>query len=170
MKFPWWVLGLAALAVLSTGGIVAVAYWKQSQNAQKWLPSLSDAEIQYGIPTDLLARMAYQETHFTDANISGTNSSPAGALGLMQLEPQYFASVRRPIPFSDSDTLDQIAEAAQELARLHGVFNSWQWAVAAYNDGQGNIQQVLAGNRSLPVETSDYLSAVFGDVPSALNA
>jgi soluble lytic murein transglycosylase-like protein len=163
----WVLLLLLGLLLLGGGGVLAVAAWRQSQNAGKWIPVLNSAESAHGIPPNLLARMAYEESHWRDDIISGATVSPAGALGIMQLEPAYFSSVNVPRPYTDADTAAQIDQAAAELARLYGVFGSWPLAVAAYNDGQGNIAAYVAGTRALPAETEQYLTDVFADVPAA---
>ncbi len=139
--------------------------WKAVQQGPVWVPVLNTTESEYGIPTDLLARIAYQESHFRPDIITGTKVSPAGALGLMQLMPQYFASVQRPRPYSAADTVAQISEAAQLLQQLYSRFGDWALAIAAYNDGAGNVNQYIAGNRALPKETTDYVAAVLADVP-----
>jgi soluble lytic murein transglycosylase-like protein len=164
-----WLLGLAVIGLVGGAGGIAVlnAMWKQQGQGPKWLPALNDAEQRYGIPTDLLARMAYQESHFRPDIISGATVSPAGALGLMQLMPQYFPSVTVPQPFTDDDTLAQIDAAAAELARLEAHFGNWEQAVAAYNWGQGNVDKHWP---SLPSETATYVAQVFGDVPAAASA
>jgi soluble lytic murein transglycosylase-like protein len=142
----------------------AVSGWKSVQQGPQWVPVINAAENQAGIPPDLLARMAYQESHFRQEIIDGTKASPAGALGILQMMP-IFASVRVPIPFTPQDTRRQIAEAAAELARLYSVYQDWGLATAAYNDGQGNVNKYLAGTRALPAETLTYVSDVLTDVP-----
>lgn len=175
-KIPTWVWiigGIALIAALSTGGVVAVnvisAAWMSSDNAQKWAAALSNAEDNFGIPSGLLSRIAYQESHFVQSIIDGTQASPAGALGIMQLMPQYFQTVNRPIPFSDSDTQDQIGEAANLLVNLYNHFQDWTAAVAAYNAGQGTIDSVLAGNRAIPSQTANYIRDVSADLPSIVS-
>jgi soluble lytic murein transglycosylase-like protein len=145
----------------------AVSGWKNVNAGPQWVPVLNAAEAQFGIPADLLARMAYQESAFRPEYISGSKASSAGALGIMQLEPAYFSTVRVPVPFTDSDTAAQIQQAAQELARLYGVFSDWGLAVGAYNDGQGNMSAYLSGTKTLPDETIKYVSQVLSDVPVA---
>jgi soluble lytic murein transglycosylase-like protein len=167
----WWAAGGLLLLTLGAGGLAVVnTMWKQQGAGPTWLPALNQAEGRYGIPADLLARIAYQESHFRPDIISGATVSPAGALGLMQLMPQYFASVQVPRPFTPVNTLAQIDEAARLLQGLFAHFNDWQLAVAGYNDGQGNVDQFLAGARDLPDETYAYLAQVFGDVPVQSNA
>jgi soluble lytic murein transglycosylase-like protein len=179
----WWLLGGAALLYalasrqqlsnIAQSGVdtvtAALSGWKSVQQGPRWLAALNAAEARYGIPPDLLARVAYQESHFRPDIITGATVSPAGALGLMQLMPAYFASVQVPRPYSDSDTLAQIEEAARELRRLYGHFNDWLISVAAYNWGQGNVDHALAasvnGPLKLPAETNNYVAQVFADVP-----
>lgn len=132
------------------------ADWKEG--GEPYLPSLAAAEVACGIPTDLLARVAFQECSWRPEIISGEVKSPAGAVGMMQLMPQYFAG-------AGVSWQADIVTAAHELARLHNVFQDWQLAVAAYNWGQGNVRKYQADpSIGLPVETSDYITDVFGDV------
>lgn len=143
----------------------AVSGWKAVGDGPTWVPVLNAAETAHGIPQDLLARMAYQESRFRPDVIDGTTVSPAGALGLMQLMPQWFTTVQGARPFTPDVTRQQIDQAAQLLAGLFTHFGDWTLAVAAYNDGQGNVDQYVAGNRPLPAETQAYVSQVTADVP-----
>jgi soluble lytic murein transglycosylase-like protein len=139
---------------------LGVTDWRTVGEAATYMPYLNQAEAQFGIPTDLLARVAYQESHFRADIISGEVRSPAGAVGIMQLEPQFF-------PNAGQDPIADINTAAQDLSQLYGEFGDWQLAVAAYNDGPGNIKAVMAGTKVLPTETRNYVNQVFGDVPVA---
>jgi soluble lytic murein transglycosylase-like protein len=144
--------------------------WQAVQQGPLWVPVINSIEAQYGIPPNLLARIAYQESRFRPDVITGSTVSSAGALGIMQLMPQYFHSVNVPRPYSPDDTTAQITEAAQLLANLYAHFGDWSLAIAAYNDGQGNIDAYLAGSHALPQQTTDYVSQVLADVPVASNA
>ena len=177
---PWiWVGGGAALiwglsrtqnvqSIITQGEdtvTAALAGWKSVQDGPVWVPILNAAEQQYNLPTDLLARIAYQESHFRPDIITGATVSPAGALGLMQLMPQYFKTVQVPRPYSADDTSAQINEAAQLLSNLYNQFQDWGLAVAAYNDGAGNIQAFISGTKAMPAETQTYVSNILADVP-----
>lgn len=168
------ILGGILLALsLTTGGVVTAnlisAQWMSSANARKWQPALSNAETAFGIPAGLLARIAYQESRFRQDIIDGTTVSSAGALGLMQLMPQFFDTVQRPTPFSDQDTLDQINQAAALLAANYRTLGDWTAATAAYNAGAGTIHKVLAGNATLPAQTAEYIDQVSADLPGIIN-
>lgn len=158
---------LLALALLAGGIWGGARVLDQSENRKKWTPALAAAEQCYGLPAGLLVRQAQEESSFLSANINGTNPSSAGALGILQLEPAYFASVRAPVPFSDAATSAQIAQAAQEMARLYGLYGSWALALAAYNWGEQNVNNWLGTGGALPPETVKYVSDIVADVPAA---
>jgi len=172
-NWVWIAGGVALLIALTSGGIVTANYltaaWMASNNARKWAPVFQSVEDELGLPPGLLARVAYQESRFRQDIIDGSTVSPAGALGIMQLEPEYFSTVNRPRPFSDADTQDQIVEGATELARLFNVYQDWTRAVAAYNAGQGKINKVLAGTATLKPETIAYLAEISADLPNVVN-
>jgi soluble lytic murein transglycosylase-like protein len=171
----WLVGGAALLSAIGGGAAIAMSYWQQSANARKWAPALAAAEQAYGLPVNLLARQAYAESSYEQSYIDGTRPSPAGALGLMQLEPAYFDTVRRPVPFSDQDTLDQINQAAGQMASLYqqllplasstGV-NPWGLALAGYNAGIGAVRKY--GGIPPFTETQNYVAGILADVPSAV--
>lgn len=162
------------LASVSDVIVASTVGWRNAGDGPLWLNALNTAEVSHGIPVDLLARVAYQESHFRRDIIDGSKPSPAGALGLMQLEPEYFPSVRVAKPFTAQDTLNQIEDAALELVHLYSRFGTWSLALAAYNDGEGNTHAVISGYtdpktgvaRIFPVETQNYVTQVLTDIPS----
>lgn len=162
-------VGIAVIAALATGGYFVSEDWEDSTNGQLWAPVLAAAEEANGIPTGLLSRIAYQESSFSTSIINGTQSSSAGALGIMQLEPEYFSTVQVPVPFSAADTTAQISQAAAFLASLYSQFGNWTQAVAAYNAGAGTIQSVLAGSAQLPTETANYIADVSASLPNIVS-
>jgi soluble lytic murein transglycosylase-like protein len=141
-------------ALVTTG----VTDWRNVGEGPTYVPYLNTTEAQYAIPADLLARMAYQESHFRADIIDGSTVSPAGAVGIMQLMPEYF-------PGAGENAIADIATAGQYLSKLYSEFGDWQLAVAAYNDGPGNVKAYLAGTKTLPLETQTYVADVFADVP-----
>lgn len=167
----WWQRQQAALALSTIGDLVTdyTSGWQSVEQGPVWVPVLNQTEVALGIPANLLARIAYQESSFRPDVIAGTNTSTAGALGLMQLMPQYFDTVQRPVPFSSQDTLDQIAQAGQLLVSDYRQLGNWTAAVAAYNAGAGAIGKVLAGTATLPAETAKYIQQVSADLPNVVN-
>jgi soluble lytic murein transglycosylase-like protein len=174
-----WLLGGAVLAwilynraglgsTLQSGAetvTAALTGWQAVNDGPVWVPVINQTESAFGIPANLLARQAYQESHFRRPIIEGTQASPAGALGILQLMPHWFPSVNVPLPFTAADTQAQITEAGKEMARLYAAFADWGLALAAYNDGESNVKDYLAGLRALPSETQNYVAEVLADVP-----
>jgi soluble lytic murein transglycosylase-like protein len=149
---------IAIVAVLSIGGVVYMSDWKRraqlvvsADQYASLMSLLNVAEDQYGIPRDLLARQAWQESSF---NPAATN--PSGAQGLMQLMPQYYPGVD---PF---DPVAAVSAAAQTMAANFKTFGSWSLALAAYNAGAGNVRK-YGGIPPFP-ETENYVAKIIGDV------
>lgn len=174
----WIFIGGAVIAYLSinrqkvfsviqdTGDAIvsSVSGWRSVNQGPVWTPILDSIGRSYGLPDDLLARVAYQESHFRDDIIRGTTASSAGALGMMQMLPQYFSSVTTPRPFNDTDVRAQILEAAGQLASLYRQFKSWPLALAAYNAGAGNVNKY--GGIPPFAETQSYVAQISADVPA----
>lgn len=160
---PWIpVVALVALFAFTQRKTImtVILPWKQKPNADKYLALLRSAEIKYGIPEDLLARMAYQESHWRDDIVSGAKVSSAGALGLMQIVPKSHPTAN---PLNVPAAIDY---AADYVARLRKQLGSWHLAVAAYNAGPGNV----AKYNGIPPfkETINYVNEIFADVLAAV--
>lgn len=139
--------------------VTALEGWKATKNAEKYLPLLNETESVLGIPRDLLARIAYQESRFRDDIVTGALKSPAGAVGLMQIVPKWHPTVN-PLNIPAA-----IQYAGNYLKTLYRQFGSWQHAVAAYNWGPGNLKNYLDGKiNSMPAETQKYIADVFSDI------
>jgi soluble lytic murein transglycosylase-like protein len=133
--------------------------------AEPYLPPLNAAEVKYRIPTNLLVRIAFEESSFLPEVISGEVKSTAGAVGMMQLLPKYF-------PDAGQNLNRDIDTAAMLLANLYRRFGDWQLAVAAYNWGGGNVHHEMAADgvptlADMPAETQSYVREIFADVPVA---
>jgi soluble lytic murein transglycosylase-like protein len=128
-------------------------------NGAAYIPTINALEAQIGIPTNLLARLAYQECHWRPDIISGATRSSAGAIGMFQLLPQYF-------PGAGQDWQTDANTAGAYLVQQYNSFgHDWGAALAAYNDGPGNLQSILAGSKQIPTETANYVTQIIGDVP-----
>jgi soluble lytic murein transglycosylase-like protein len=146
----------------------AIAGWKSVGSAPQWTLYIAEVEAQFNLPTDLLARVAYQESRFREEIIRGTKASPAGALGMFQMMPAYFQSVNVPVPYSDAAVQAQAQEAAGQLVKLYTATGSWPLALAGYNAGLGNVQKY--GGIPPFQETQDYVAQITADVPAIASA
>jgi soluble lytic murein transglycosylase-like protein len=130
--------------------------WKKG--GEDYLPRLNAAEVRFGIPTDLLARVAFQESSWRRDTIFGP-PNPENCVGIMQLNLRYF-------PSAGKDWQADIVMAAQYLSELHARFMDWTLAVASYDWGPTNVSEFEEGKiAALPVETANYVTKVFTDVP-----
>lgn len=146
------------VAFVVFGGVVSdTTDWKSAKNADRYLPLLNAAEKRYGIPNDLLARIAYQESRFRDDIVSGQLASVSGALGLMQLVPRFHPAA------NPLDVQSAITYAAAFLSALRQQLGSWRLAVAGYNAGAGNVLK-YAGIPPFE-ETRRYVDEITRDVP-----
>jgi soluble lytic murein transglycosylase-like protein len=155
-------IGVLVLAGLGTTAVIYLSDWKKRAQLNAGDPLfgqlmalLNAAEQQYGIPTDLLARQAFQESSFDPSVIYGGPNS-AGAVGLMQLEPQYYPGV------NPNDPGQAITAAASTMAGNFKSLGSWGLALAAYDAGIGNVEK-YGGIPPFP-ETQNYVSQILSDV------
>ena len=141
-------------------GLRMMGKWLDDLNGRgaQYAPALANAEARYGIPSGLLARLAWQESRFRADIISGATVSGAGAVGIMQIVPKWHPGVDALDPFTSIDY------AGRFLAGLYRQFGSWELALKAYNWGAGNVRAMLAGAKSEPLETRNYSSQILGDL------
>lgn len=114
------------------------------------------SERRHGLPQNLLARVAYQESRFRQDIITGKVKSSAGAVGIMQLVPKYHPTVN---PLDPPAAIDY---AGRFLRQLGTRFGDWKLALAAYNAGPGNVEK-YKGIPPFP-ETQAYVREISADV------
>ena len=99
---------------------------------------------QYGVPETLIFAVIRTESGFDSGAVSH-----AGAVGLMQIMPDTFAWLTNEMLF---DHLDEgllydpetnIKYGTYYLSRLYDRYGDWELALAAYNGGQGNVDEWL---------------------------
>jgi murein DD-endopeptidase MepM/ murein hydrolase activator NlpD len=103
----------------------------------QWKPLLEEAERKFGVPWQVLGAIMAIE--------SGGNPkarSPQGAVGLMQVMPNYHAGRAAKYGGDLWDPRVNVFTAADFLAELYRRYGSWEKAAAAYFgaiDARGNI-------------------------------
>jgi membrane-bound lytic murein transglycosylase D len=130
------------------------------------VPKLKSIFSSEGVPPELVW-IAEVESSF-DPRVR----SPAGAAGMFQLMPATAKryGLRTTWPFDQRLTPEPSARAAAEyLHYLHAHFKDWRLAVAAYNAGEGTVQNLLTRRTArtydaiaskLPAETQMYVPKV----------
>ena len=86
--------------------------------------------------------------------------SPAGAMGLMQLMPATWASlrIRHRLGSDPFDPADNILAGAAYLREMHDRYGDVTAMLAAYNAGPGRYDEHLSRGRPLPAETRAYIA------------
>jgi hypothetical protein len=135
------------------------------KRADEFLPHLKKIFAEEGVPEEL-AWIPEIESMFNPRAYN-----PCGARGLFQLMPiTARAQGLRLRPYDERTNPEKSARAAAALLRqLHGMFDSWPLALAAYNAGEGRVRRTLkAGDATtfaeiaddLPIETRLYVPKV----------
>jgi soluble lytic murein transglycosylase-like protein len=136
---------------------------------QTQVPQLiANAAAKYGVPSTLAMEVAAQESNYNQKAVS-----PAGAIGVMQLEPATAAQYNA----NPYDTTQNIDAGVHYLADLLNQFGGDQSkALAAYNAGPGATSSALSAAAAsgssdwlslLPSETQSYVAAILGNAGTA---
>ena len=107
-----------------------------------------------GMPTEL-ALLPFIESAFNPQAMSTAKAS-----GMWQFIPSTGKdfSLKQNIFRDDRrDVLASTRAALDYLKKLHGMFNDWHLALAAYNWGEGSVQRAIKRNQKLGLPT-DYAS------------
>ncbi len=132
--------------------------WVLPTAGEPYREIFKNVSMVYNLPLNLLARVAYQESHFRPEIISGETKSEKGAVGIMQIMPRWHPNV------DPSDPHDSIQYAGKYLRQLFNKLGTWEHALAAYNWGIGNMQN--KGFNNAPLETRNYVSDILSDIGS----
>lgn len=113
-----------------------------------------DASLRFGIPEAWIwAVMRVESAGRVDA------TSPAGAMGLMQVMPGTWANLtaQHGLGGNAYDPRANIMAGAAYLRQMHDRYGSPGF-LAAYNAGPGRYEQYLRGELGLPAETQNYVA------------
>jgi hypothetical protein len=106
------------------------------------------------LPVEFFARVIWQESRFNALAVSNK-----GAQGIAQFMPST-ASMRGLVdPF---DPIEALHYSAGFLRDLRNKFGNLGLAAAAYNAGPGRVNEWIAGRKTLPNETRNYVAIITG--------
>lgn len=129
---------------------------------------ISSAAQQYGVPLQLALQVATQES-----GLNQTAISPAGAIGVMQLEPGTAGDLGVN-PYDTSENIDGGVHYLSQLLTRYG--GDQAQALAAYNAGPGRVDNAISSSgggdwlANLPTETQNYVSSILSAIDSAINS
>ena len=153
-------VGIAALLLIAAGPACAESLTVTARGIGASAGSIADfiaeASRRFGIPASWI-RAAMQVESAGD----GRALSPAGAMGLMQIMPETWATLqpRYGLGADPYDARDNILAGAAYLRELHDRYGSPGF-LAAYNAGSARYEAHLATRRPLPAETQAYLAVL----------
>ncbi|AXY22419.1 Soluble lytic murein transglycosylase precursor [Komagataeibacter saccharivorans] len=139
---------LPVIASMTISGHVAVA--------DPYADMIAEAATRAQIPASWIAAVLHAESR-GDAHAV----SSAGAMGLMQVMPGTWASLRTSLGLGDDpfDPHDNILAGATYLRWMRDRYGDAGF-LAAYNAGPARYDEHLATGRPLPAETRNYVASV----------
>jgi hypothetical protein len=134
-------------------------------NTGRWTTYIAEAAQRFGRP-EAWVRAVMQ----AESGGAADATSPAGAIGLMQIMPETYAElrVRYGLGANAYDPHDNIIAGTaymSEMIELFGVPNF----LGAYNAGPARFDDYLRRGRPLPAETRRYLAQI-GELPAVAPA
>jgi hypothetical protein len=120
---------------------------------------IESAAAANGLPVEFFARVIWRESRYNPAAVGPPTRSGERAQGIGQFMPGTAAERRLLDPF---DPVEALPKSAEFLSELRGQFGNLGLAAAAYNAGPQRVRDWLAGRRTLPRQTRNYVQAVTG--------
>ncbi|GAA4779438.1 hypothetical protein GCM10023219_29130 [Stakelama sediminis] len=147
---------LAALALLT-------ALPAHADPVDRWMPLISEAARRFGLPPAWIETVMRAESGGHPLLAGRPVTSRAGAMGLMQLMPATWASMRARLGLGMNpyDPQDNILAGAFYLRLMYDRFG-YPGLFGAYNAGPERYAATLSGRSALPAETRTYLARVTG--------
>ncbi|ALR19266.1 lytic transglycosylase domain-containing protein [Sphingobium baderi] len=130
-----------------------------SPAVERWRSFIAEASRRFGVPQAWIAAVMQAESRGRTHLHGRPITSSAGAMGLMQIMPGTWESLRRrhglgPDPH---DPRDNILAGTAYLGAMYDRFG-YPGLFAAYNAGPGRYAEHLRTGRPLPGETRAYIS------------
>jgi hypothetical protein len=113
----------------------------------------------HDLPVEFFARVIWQESRFQPGAVGPRTRSGDSAQGIAQFMPKTAAERGLLDPF---DPVQALPKSAEFLRELRDQFGNLGLAAAAYNAGPARVRAWLAGTRTLPAETRNYVAAITG--------
>jgi soluble lytic murein transglycosylase-like protein len=145
----------------SLPGILSAAVAPEAAGVEQWRVYIDEAARRFGIPADWVEAVIEAESGGRNTLNGKPITSPAGAMGLMQLMPATYAELRDryglgPDPHAPHDNILAGTAYLREMRDRFG----FPGLFAAYHAGPTRYEAYLKGEQRLPEETHAYLAAL----------
>lgn len=154
---------LAATAVLVSGAA-------EGQGTRAWMPEIAEASARFAIPAAWIERVMDVESGGRTSWHGRPIVSAAGAMGLMQIMPSTWQSLRARFDLGD-DPFAPRANIMGGAAYLREMFDRFGYPglFGAYNAGPARYAAFVSGRRPLPSETVAYLAHAQSERPRVMS-
>ncbi len=127
----------------------------------QWHSIVAEASTRFAIPEDWIAGVLQAESGGRTTLNGRPITSPAGAMGLMQVMPATYADLRRRYGFGADPyaVRDNIFAGAAYLRGLYERYG-YPYLFAAYNAGPHRFDEFLLRGKPLPKATTAYVNAI----------
>jgi soluble lytic murein transglycosylase-like protein len=148
---------VAALTRLAAASLLLGAAPAMADPVSRWHPYTREASLRFGIPQVWVERVLAAESSGMTRLGGRPITSPAGAMGLMQLMPRTWREVRAALNLGPDphDPRDNILAGTYYLRLMYDRFG-YPGLFAAYNAGPARYAAWLEGRLDLPRETRVY--------------
>jgi D-alanyl-D-alanine carboxypeptidase len=121
-----------------------------------WGPYIREAAVRYGVPERWVRAVMQQESGGEEQA-----TSPAGAMGLMQVMPATYEELRVRHRLGDDpyEPHNNILAGTAYIREMYDRYGAPGF-LAAYNAGPDRVDGYLAGRAALPDETVNYVAAI----------
>jgi membrane-bound lytic murein transglycosylase D len=124
------------------------------ERSQRYMYHIVEEVQKRGMPTEIallpMIESAFNPQAFSRSKASGIWQFMPATGKHFGLQQTWWADNRRDVTAATNAALDY-------LQKLHGMFGSWDLALAAYNAGEGTVQRAIDKNNRLGLPTN-YLS------------
>ncbi len=138
------------------------SYAPPGPRSDPWGPYVVEASTKFDVPQRWIREVMHVESGgHVDLNGSPI-TSPAGAMGLMQVMPATYDELRGRYSVLGDDPYDpynSIMAGTAYIRELYDLYGSPGF-LAAYNSGPGRLDDYLTRNRPLPDETRRYVAMI----------
>jgi len=132
-----------------------------ADSAASWEALIAEASRRFGVPAPWVRGVMQVESSGRTTLNGRPITSPAGAMGLMQVMPETFAEMTRRYGLG-SDPYEPRANILAGTAFLREMYDRFgvDHFLAAYNAGPSRVEDHLRTGRSLPDKTRRYVQAL----------
>lgn len=126
-----------------------------------WGPYIREASRRFDVPDAWIRAVMHVESGGHEYLGGGLTTSPAGAMGLMQVMPETYDDLRNQYSLGDDpyDPHDNILAGTAYIREMYDIYGSPGF-LAAYNAGPRRLDDYLSNNRPLPDETRRYVAMI----------